>query len=722
MLTNWKFYKHAGEPTGKQSGTTFSISAGVNDQGTYYNVWDSDVVPGQRYRYDGAESGSKPTTLLVFFDGTRFVESVKARGGQVIIVPDGVNKMRLDLRNWGGGGTAVWQNPQVAFVGEAPEPEPPVEPPTEPDEPEPPAPDPDPEPQPPTPEPEPEPTPEPDGPVYFVAADGNDSVPKGENSIERPWKTLHLAVARLDAGDTLYIRGGDYVLPANGEMVIDKPGVTVAAYRFEQVVIDGRAEWDTTERPNPTDNTLGYDIARNPVGTGQFQALIEVTADDVTVRGLTLRNSAGEGLRVTGGKRARIEWMRFEYTHGPGMQLYTGADYGTAVECVSYKASRKGSSHALGARFCEYVRFERCTASHYLGEGMAFARCNNSIMKDCITFNGAKVGFYNGVGKGNTFDGCIAYATAANEHPRGKIQVGMKITAEVDAGFGENITEDVTVKNCLIVGHSPNFLIAGGTDGVRFPDGSFGQKVNPDWGMRGLRIFNNTFVDAAPTDSQDYNVGIYNKTFQNNKRNTQCWFVNNLIVQRDDMPALNLNGFTDYSKWHVGGNVWSKNVSGRFKGDTDTVSADVRLAHAAKVVLERTGDFDLYDYLITAGSAAIGAGTNAFADASGVAVDTDYFGAARGDQPDAGFHQFNAPQPDPDEPQPEPEPTPEPEPPAPQPVQITASGYQLGSTMVLMIPAPAGYTAPPFGQPLTVVGEWVGGELRLTIEQWGQEG
>jgi len=57
--------------------------------------------------------------------------------------------------------------------------------------------------------------------TYYVALSGNDSNP---GSISAPWRTIRVAVSRLKAGDTLYIRGGVYTGPADN---IDTQAATV---------------------------------------------------------------------------------------------------------------------------------------------------------------------------------------------------------------------------------------------------------------------------------------------------------------------------------------------------------------------------------------------------------------------------------------------------------------------------------------------------------------
>ena len=99
-------------------------------------------------------------------------------------------------------------------------------------------------------------------------------------------KPLHL----LDSarGVTVYVRQGTYTLPqgmdVNGVGSSEADRVTLAAYQGETVVLDGR-------------NTP--------------RELVTVSGAFVTVRGLTLQNSAGYNLEVRGARQVLIEGNRF---------------------------------------------------------------------------------------------------------------------------------------------------------------------------------------------------------------------------------------------------------------------------------------------------------------------------------------------------------------------------------------------------------------------------
>ncbi|HEX5106556.1 MAG TPA: hypothetical protein VFV87_22205 [Pirellulaceae bacterium] len=77
-----------------------------------------------------------------------------------------------------------------------------------------------------------------EGPAWFVhPAEGND---EWEGTRERPWQTMGHAVTRLQAGQTLVLRGGTYYEHVAARLVgtIDKP-ITIRAFPGELAILDG---------------------------------------------------------------------------------------------------------------------------------------------------------------------------------------------------------------------------------------------------------------------------------------------------------------------------------------------------------------------------------------------------------------------------------------------------------------------------------------------------
>jgi hypothetical protein len=76
------------------------------------------------------------------------------------------------------------------------------------------------------------------GPAQFVDASHGDDDDDGSEA--RPWKTIGHAIRQLQAGDTLYLRGGSYFENVYVSLVgtPEKP-IVIRSYPGEQAVIDG---------------------------------------------------------------------------------------------------------------------------------------------------------------------------------------------------------------------------------------------------------------------------------------------------------------------------------------------------------------------------------------------------------------------------------------------------------------------------------------------------
>lgn len=76
----------------------------------------------------------------------------------------------------------------------------------------------------------------------YVAENGNDSVAYADNNLGRPWRTINYGVKTMQAGDILYICGGNYV----ENVTISTGGKSEGAYktiqncRDETPILDAR--------------------------------------------------------------------------------------------------------------------------------------------------------------------------------------------------------------------------------------------------------------------------------------------------------------------------------------------------------------------------------------------------------------------------------------------------------------------------------------------------
>ena len=132
--------------------------------------------------------------------------------------------------------------------------------------------------------------------TYFVAPSGSDN---NSGTLASPWRTIQQAANTLQAGDIVFIRGGTY----REHVRLSRSGtsgrhITYANYRNEKAIIEG----------------TGLSSIR-PYG-----ALVEVDKQSyITLKGLELRNSPRNGIRVTTGTHVTLEYLTVDGVNDSGI-------------------------------------------------------------------------------------------------------------------------------------------------------------------------------------------------------------------------------------------------------------------------------------------------------------------------------------------------------------------------------------------------------------------
>lgn len=133
--------------------------------------------------------------------------------------------------------------------------------------------------------------------TYYVSAgNGNNNNPGTDPA--QPLRTIQAAVNKLQAGDSVVIRGGVYA----ERVYIQKPGtadapIRLAAYEGEQPIIDGAS-----------------------LSIAEDTALVVVQqSQDVSLSGLAIRNSGGRGLAVNQSSRISISGCTIETCYAGGL-------------------------------------------------------------------------------------------------------------------------------------------------------------------------------------------------------------------------------------------------------------------------------------------------------------------------------------------------------------------------------------------------------------------
>ncbi len=169
--------------------------------------------------------------------------------------------------------------------------------------------------------------------TYFIATDGDD---EGSGTIEDPFATFEHAIDVVDAGDTLFVRGGTYLLDRNIE--IDKAGtsgcpICVWAYGDETPILDFSNNPRHANPPQPRDDDT-------VAGTSDALGIYVADGSDWWhVKGLTLQHAPYYGVRVYGSHNI-FERLVLRDHQAAGLEI-TGKEgwspsYNRVIDCDSY--------------------------------------------------------------------------------------------------------------------------------------------------------------------------------------------------------------------------------------------------------------------------------------------------------------------------------------------------------------------------------------------------
>lgn len=174
------------------------------------------------------------------------------------------------------------------------------------------------------------------GGEFYISTTGSNG---GSGSIGSPWGTFDYAISQIGAGDTLYVRGGNYSL--SSRIRIQKGGVsgapiTMQAYPGETPVLDFAA--------NPSSSDRG----------------IQLEHDWWHIKGLTVQNAPDNGVWVSGSNNI-FEQLVLRYNGDSGLQLSGSSSRRPANNLIlnsdsyeNYDASNHGeNADGFAAKFRE---------------------------------------------------------------------------------------------------------------------------------------------------------------------------------------------------------------------------------------------------------------------------------------------------------------------------------------------------------------------------------
>lgn len=391
------------------------------------------------------------------------------------------------------------------------------------------------------------------GATYYVATTGNNRNPGTESS---PWATLAYAGSRLSSGDTVIVRGGTY---QNG-CTIDVNNVTFQNYPGETPIIDG-----DEVRPG-----------------GEWDSLIGINANGVTIDGFEIRESTGRGIFLNGANSATIKNCVVHETYRMCLHL-RNADGALIEDCDFYRGAKRKLTYPTGVnpstvsvRYSAGATFQRCKIHDSYNEGFNLDNeSSDALVEYCEIYGNPKSNLYLVCAKNHTIRYNLIYGTNNGKGP------GIWLACEPDHC---NFSFDGYHKiyGNLVANTMMNFWIAGGV----------GREV------RNCMIYNNTFVESTCGLPSGAALQVNNGTGGGHI------FKNNLIWQTEGRIANVPSGkmTRDY-------NLWSREPDNDVKGTHDPAYALPKLAKTSGWNNLRGGDLDGSEFKLQSTSPAKDAGT-----------------------------------------------------------------------------------------------------------------
>lgn len=430
------------------------------------------------------------------------------------------------------------------------------------------------------------------GTTYYVsAANGNNNYPGTDPA--QPLRTIQAAVNKLQAGDSVSIRGGVYA----ERVYIQKPGtaespIRLAAYEGEQPIVDG----------------AGLSIAEDA-------ALVVIhQSQDITLSGLTIRNSSGRGLVITQSSQVTAGGCTIETCFAGGLQAIQD-DKLLVEKCVIHDCARRFMAYGPGRQ--NVALLVQRSSDVELRENRVYENSDQGIVvavgcqrvsvahNTCYDNRNGQIDIVSA--HDITIDSNLCYHTGRSEFLNLTGQRGPGITKSDLAPYRDDgawHSRNVQVSNNIVVGC-----------GVGFQTGHAGGRLSD------LRLAHNTILNST------------GKAIHIGRRQTgrRSYIENNLIVSNNsDEAVLATTGL---------GIVWRHNLWSNYPGEgaynpaSDVIEADAGLVNIAAPVAPGAVASDPYKLIES--SVAINRGIRHNGDTR-----VDFWGTPRDRKPDLGANEF----------------------------------------------------------------------------------
>lgn len=427
---------------------------------------------------------------------------------------------------------------------------------------------------------------------------------------EAPFRTPKRALGAADGGDTVYLRGNkeDPATWFTEPLTINKAGTT----------------WEADEGHTPTFHggyvpTVGsrssYAMHGRPgASTGE---LLGIAAADVTVSGLRVQHSGGEGIGVNpGANNARILNCEVYMTYGNGI-IVAGVPRGAKVRGVEigyceisyisqgwFAVGNKGSGCGVMLRDCEGTRMHHCQVHHVCKEGINVDRGGlGTIVEHCIIHTVNHVAIYINRTQDSHIRGNLIYHTKevdylGEAYKKRTAPTAIRIGDESNRNDdGSSMTGHWNSREQRVYG---NVVIGGGTC-LHVANNT----VQYETQLNGAYIGFNTFVGEAWTDpkgiSKTARVVQISANVLGPGPHADSLIENNVFYAPAGVALGSVAG--------VGGVTFRNNAW--YGGDVPRGAAgDGDVAGDPLLVAPESGSVDVEDYRPAAGSLLVGAASD----------------------------------------------------------------------------------------------------------------
>jgi nitrous oxidase accessory protein NosD len=446
---------------------------------------------------------------------------------------------------------------------------------------------------------------------YFVSSNGSDSA--NGTSAQTPFRTPERALQALAAGDSMYLRAGDYwrlgqALFVNVSGTQQSP-VVIGAYSVNS---SGQVQLSANE------NRPILDGATSAPPLGDYSGVIDVRGRRyVHIRDLDIRNSGGYGVKFVDAAFSTVENVKVEWTYHSGIFVERSSDV-TIAACEVV-----GDSHGwrqFGTQFwgggialmrATRTEVQDCLVREGYGEGIsAFMGSSDIVFAGNKVFSARAVGIYVNSTYNVDIRNNVVLGTANTEFHRISGWPGPGIVlgneAYQYAGSGGSLPLDVYTRNVKI----RNNLVAATATGV-----AFWSEISAP--MEGVEVLHNSFVD------NEYQIDLTNISYRNMS------IGNNIFLSLS-------SGTRDAHDIASSGVAWSSNYwSGGAPAAPARHSGDVYTGLTLRKMsgwrsLRQEADATWSDFEPVTGSTTIGRGTGS------TTASTDFNGVQFGSPPDLG--------------------------------------------------------------------------------------